>query len=48
VCLYLYVYIFQILFHYRLLQGTEFRSLCCITAVGLCGLAVLYIVMYIC
>ena len=29
VCVYIYIYIlFQILFHYRLLQATEYSSLC--------------------
>ena len=38
--------LFQILFHYRLLQGIEYSSLC--YTVGPCCLSILYIVVYIC
>ena len=42
-----YIYIlFQILFHYRLLQDIEYRSLC--YTVGPCCLCILYIVVCIC
>ena len=37
--------LFQILFLYRLLQDTEYRSLC--YAVGPCCLSILYIAVYI-
>ena len=44
---YTYTYIlFQILFHYRLLQDIEYRSLCYI--VGPCCLSILYIQVCIC
>ena len=43
--IYMYVY-FQILFHYRLLQGIEYSSLCYTT--NLCCLSTLYIVVCIC
>ena len=50
---YTYIYIvihiyilFQILFHYRLLQNTEYSSLC--YTVGPCCLPILYIVVCIC
>ena len=40
----IYIYILlQILFHYRLLQNTEYSSLCC--TVGPCWLSILYIVV---
>ena len=42
-CVYM---LFQILFHYRLLQGIEYSSLCC--TVSPCCLSILYIVMCIC
>ena len=43
----LYIYIlFQILFHYSLLQDIEYSSLCC--TVGPCCLSILYIVVCIC
>ena len=46
-CMYIYVYIgFQILFHYKLLQDTEYGSLC--YTVGLCWLSILYIAVCIC
>ena len=38
------VYIlFQILFHFKLLQSIEYNSLCC--SIGLCGLSILYTVV---
>ena len=46
---YTYIYIsilFQILFHYRLLQDIEYSSLC--HTVGPCWLSILYIVVCIC
>ena len=43
-CVYLYI-LFQSLFHYRLLQDTEYSSLC--YTVGPCCLSILYIVVYI-
>ena len=43
----LYIYIlFQILFHYRLLQDIEYSSLC--STVGPCSLSTLYTVLCIC
>jgi len=39
----LYIYIFQIIFHYRLLQVIEYNSLCYI--VNLHCLSILYIVV---
>ena len=43
----IYIYIlFQILFHYRLLQDTEYSSLC--YTGGPCCLPILYIVVCIC
>ena len=45
--IYVYKYVlFQILFHFRLLQDNEYSSLC--YAVGPCCLRVLYIVVGIC
>ena len=42
--LYIYIYIlFQILFHYRLLQDSEYSSLC--YTVGPCCLSILYTVV---
>ena len=38
--------LFQILFHYSLLQGIEYSSLC--YTVGPCWLSILYRVVYIC
>ena len=38
--------LFQILFDYRLLQDTEYSSLC--YTVGPCSLSILYIVVCIC
>ena len=55
VCVYIYIYIYthththtlyQILFPYRLLQNTEYSSLCC--TVGPCWLSSLYVVVCIC
>ena len=44
--IYIYIYIiFQILFHYRLLQDTEYSCLC--YTVGPCWLSILYIVVCI-
>ena len=50
-CMYIYIHMyicipFQILFHCRLLQDIDYRSLC--YTVGLCCLAILYIVLCIC
>ena len=42
----IHIHFFQILFHYRLLQGIEYSSLGYI--VGPCCLSLLYIVMCIC
>jgi len=39
----IYIFFFNILFHYRLLQDIEYRSLC--YRVGLCWLPILYIVV---
>ena len=39
-------FLFQIIFHYALLQDTEKSSLCC--TVGPCCLLILYLVGYIC
>ena len=45
--LYIYIYIFfQILFHYRFLQDTEYSSLC--YTVGPCCLSILWIVVCVC
>ena len=47
--LYIYIYIsilFQFLFHNRLLQDTEYISLC--YTVGPCYLSALYVAVYIC
>ena len=43
---YIYIYFFQILFPYRLLQNIEYSSLC--YTVGPCWLSILYIVGCIC
>ena len=43
--MYLYM-LFQILFHYRLLQDMEYSSLCYI--LGPCYIPILYIVVCIC
>ena len=45
VCMHIYI-LFQILFHYRLLQDTEYSSVC--YTVGPCCLSILYIVVFIC
>ena len=42
----MYIFFFYILFHYRLLQDTEYSSPCC--TVGSCWLCILYIVVCIC
>ena len=44
--IYIKLYIFQILFHFNLLQVIEYSSLC--YWLGLCCLSILYIVVYIC
>ena len=43
--IYLFIYIFQILFHYSLLQDVEYSSLC--YTVGPCCLPILYIVVFL-
>ena len=42
----IYMFLFHIRFHYRLLQDVEYSFLC--YTVGPCCLSILYIVMYIC
>ena len=44
--IYMYIFFFQILFPYRLLQNIEYSSLC--YTVGPCWLSILYIVVCIC
>ena len=43
---YIYIFLFQIIFHYRLLQIIEHSSLC--NTVGPCSLPILYIVVCVC
>ena len=43
---YIYIYIFQILFPYRLLQNIKYSSMC--YTVGPCWLPILYVVVCIC
>ena len=42
----IYMYFFQIIFHYRLLQDIEYCSLCC--TVNLCHLSILYAIVCLC
>ena len=44
--IYIYLFLFQILFHYRLLQDIEYSSLC--YTVNSCCLSILYVVVCIC
>ena len=46
VYVYIYIYVFHILFHYRLLQGTEYSSLC--YTISPCCTSILYIIVCIC
>ena len=47
ICMYIHIYIlFQIIFHYSLLQDIEHSSLCC--TVGPCCLSILYTIACIC
>ena len=41
-----YMYSFQIIFHYKLLQGIEYFSLCC--TVNPCHLSILYVIVCTC
>jgi len=43
--IYMCIFFFNLLFHYRLSQGIEYNSLC--YAVGLCGFCILHIITYI-